>query len=73
MSSISPGTPASLTLFNGIPPTVLVSLATGPVLLALVGGRTLERLLLELGQSSEELFRGDRLPILSFPEPSTPK
>lgn len=69
MSKISPEN--SLPTFTEVPPKVLVSLATGPLLLALVGSRTLERLLLELGQTSEELFRGDRLPILSFPQ--TPK
>jgi hypothetical protein len=31
--------------------------------------RSLTRSLIELGQASEEVFRGDRLPILNFPEP----
>jgi hypothetical protein len=43
---------------------LLVSLATGPFLLGLVAGRALEHLLQDLGKASEELFRGDRLPVL---------
>ncbi len=31
--------------------------------------RSLTQSLIELGQASEEIFRGDRLPILNFPEP----
>lgn len=50
---------------------ILVGLATGLFLLALLGGKVLSRLMQELGQQSEELFRGDRLPLLDFP--SSPK
>lgn len=50
---------------------ILVSLATGPFLLALLGGKVLGQLMQELGQQSEELFRGDRLPLLNFPLPPT--
>lgn len=50
-----------------IPPEVLVSLASGPLLLALLGGKAVTQLLAEISQQSEELFRGDRLPLLSFP------
>lgn len=45
---------------------VLLSVATVPVLLALVGGKALAGLVQEIGQMSEEVFRGDRLPILNM-------
>lgn len=47
-----------------ISPEVLVSLATVPFLLALLGSKALGSMLQEIGQQSEELFRGDRLPFL---------
>jgi len=46
---------------------VLVGLATAPVLLALIGGRAAALAMQELGEASEELFRGDRLPVLRSP------
>jgi hypothetical protein len=49
-----------------IPTPLLVSLATPPVLCALVAGRALTRAIIDLGLSSEEVFRGDRLPVLPF-------
>ncbi len=61
-----------------IPPPplpILVSLATGPVLGALVISKTVANAIITLGLSSEEIFRGDRLPILPFsptPAPSPP-
>ena len=39
-----------------------VSLGTLPVLMLLTGGHALTNGLRQLGQTSEELFRGDRLP-----------
>lgn len=51
-----------------VPSSVLVSIATGPMLVALLGTKALGQLVLDLGRKSEELFRGDRLPILHFPE-----
>lgn len=45
---------------------VLLSVATVPVLLVLVGGKALAGLAQEIGQMSEEVFRGDRLPILNW-------
>lgn len=44
-----------------------IGLATGPVLLALIAGRVASRLMQEVGEASEELFRGDRLPTLRMP------
>jgi|GEM_PF-1587989 len=46
---------------------VLVSLTTGPVLLGILGTRTAATFLQDIGQVSEELFRGERLPLLNFP------
>jgi hypothetical protein len=55
---------------NAVPfvqPAFLLSLATAPVLLAFVGGRALSKAVYELSVFSEEIFRGDRLPVLHFP------
>lgn len=46
---------------------MLLSLGTVPVLLGLWGGKAITSLMRELGQASEEVFRGDRLPVLNFP------
>jgi hypothetical protein len=43
-----------------------VSLATIPLIAGLVGGQTLATALQTIGGFSEEIFRGDRLPILDF-------
>lgn len=48
----------------------LLSLATPPLLLGIIGGKLAAEVLLSLGQSSEELFRGDRLPMLHVPSSS---
>ncbi|MEP1060094.1 MULTISPECIES: hypothetical protein [Cyanophyceae] len=50
-----------------VPPTFLLSLATAPVLFAFVGGKALTKVVYELSVFSEEVFRGDRLPVLHFP------
>lgn len=50
------------------PTTFWVSLATVPVLFGILAAHSLAENLKVLGQSSEEIFRGDRLPILNFPE-----
>jgi hypothetical protein len=47
-----------------IPTEVLLSVATVPLVLGLLGSRALANLFRDLGQASEEIFRGDRLPIL---------
>ena len=49
--------------------TIWVSLATVPVLFGILAAHSLAENLRELGQASEEIFRGDRLPLLNFPEP----
>jgi hypothetical protein len=48
-----------------------VSLATAPMLAGLWGAQALLNSTVQLGRASEELFRGDRLPILNFPADST--
>ena len=49
---------------------VLVSLATIPLLGALSCGRAINRWIIELGLASEEIFRGERLPVLQTPDKS---
>lgn len=48
------------------PPEWLVGLAVLPVLTGLVGVRVAGRAMAELGELAEEIFRGDRLPILTL-------
>lgn len=52
--------------------TLWLSLATSPFLMACLGLRSVTEWLTEAGKMSEEVFRGDRLPLLNFPE-SDPK
>lgn len=47
--------------------TAIVGLATAPLLAGIWGAQTLMNATIELGRASEELFRGDRLPVLNFP------
>lgn len=47
-----------------IAPELMLSLATGPLLLTVLGAKAMTQLMQEVGQMSEEVFRGDRLPIL---------
>jgi hypothetical protein len=51
-----------------IPSDWLISLATTPILLMLGGSKVLVDAVLDLSQTSEEVFRGDRLPVLKFPQ-----
>jgi hypothetical protein len=48
-------------------PDLLLGAATVPLLLGLVGGKALSKLVQDAGRLSEEVFRGDRLPILTQP------
>lgn len=52
-----------------IPTEILLSVATVPLLVALLGSKALAELLHSLGSASEEIFRGDRLPTLNQPAP----
>jgi hypothetical protein len=49
------------------PTQILLSLGTAPLLLILIGGKAVATAMTELGQASEEIFRGDRLPVLRIP------
>jgi hypothetical protein len=49
-------------------PQICLSLATGPVLATLTCAQSLGQTLTEMGQASEEMFRGERLPILPLQE-----
>lgn len=50
-------------------PEIWLSLATVPMLLGVLGIKAVSELLCAIGQSSEEVFRGDRLPVLHVPNP----
>ncbi|BAY11350.1 hypothetical protein [Calothrix sp. NIES-2098] len=63
----SPNPELNLLLFS-IPQSLLLNVGTASILLLLTAGQFSARALEALGQASEELFRGDRLPILDFPE-----
>ncbi|MGA1621760.1 MAG: hypothetical protein ACO36E_03410 [Synechocystis sp.] len=54
------------------PTDLLLSAATLPMLSALALLHCLNRHSTEWGQLSEEVFRGDRLPILPFPDDAAP-
>jgi hypothetical protein len=53
--------------FFTISQEILLQIGTGSVLLALLGGKAAAKTLQAVGQASEEVFRGDRLPVLKFP------
>ncbi|MBN3905561.1 MAG: hypothetical protein HWQ35_02945 [Nostoc sp. NMS1] len=59
--------PSNIDLFT-IPQSFLLQIGTASILLLLITGKTTVRALESIGEASEELFRGDRLPILDFPE-----
>lgn len=46
------------------PSEVMLSLATAPFLGGLLIGQAFIQVLIESGEASEEMFRGDRLPVL---------
>jgi len=56
----------NLILFS-IPQDVLLQLSSASVLVALLGGKAFSETLQAIGHASEEVFRGDRLPVLKFP------
>ena len=55
-----------LFLFS-IPSGVLLQLGTGAMVLGVLGSKAVDQALQGIGQASEEVFRGDRLPLLKFP------
>jgi hypothetical protein len=69
--SNSPETTGVKLLFFSIPNELLLQLGTGSLLLGLVGAKAVAQAVKAIGQASEEVFRGDRLPVLPFPETET--
>jgi hypothetical protein len=55
---------------NVFPLPIALSLVTLPFLGSLLFAEKLAKGSIELGKISEEVFRGDRLPILTFPDHS---
>lgn len=51
---------------------LLLSLATAPVLIGLVASKVIAETIRQAGVFSEEVFRGDRLPSLTFPTSADP-
>jgi hypothetical protein len=51
-----------------VPPSLLVSLAATPWLVTIVTVHAAGGFLEQLGLTSEEMFRGDRLPVLRLPD-----
>ncbi|PZV17873.1 MAG: hypothetical protein DCF22_02960 [Leptolyngbya sp.] len=51
---------------------LFISLATAPLLIGLVGGKALAEVSQEIGKLAEEVFRGDRLPLLNLSNPTLP-
>ena len=49
-----------------IKPEIFLGMATGSLIFGLAVGSSLTQALIELSQATEEVFRGDRLPILQF-------
>lgn len=47
--------------------SLIIAVTTIPVLGLILATRGIAQATLEMGQLSEELFRGDRLPTLTFP------
>lgn len=54
-------------IFFNIPTQIVLQICTGTVIGAVLGSKALEETLQAIGQASEEVFRGDRLPVLKFP------
>ncbi len=50
-----------------IPQSLLLQTGTVSILLLLLAQKASQSALVVMGQASEEIFRGDRLPILNFP------
>jgi hypothetical protein len=65
LMSTSSSSPQS---FQTVVPSLVVSLVATPCLLAIVAATATQELLVRVGLASEEVFRGDRLPVLHFPD-----
>jgi hypothetical protein len=67
---LSPNSPLNLLLF-AIPHSLLLQMGTASILMLVTAQKTANKTLEAMGQASEEIFRGDRLPIIDFPEQPT--
>ncbi|WP_413198836.1 hypothetical protein [Nostoc piscinale] len=65
-SQSSPNPGLNLVLFS-IPQSFILEIGTASILMLLTSEKFTLKALESIGQASEELFRGDRLPILPFP------
>ncbi|MGQ4646859.1 hypothetical protein [Lyngbya aestuarii] len=63
-----PESTATNTDNSAIPAEFLLSLVTGPLLLGVISTQAVLSWLQAAGLASEEVFRGDCLPVLHFPE-----
>ncbi|HLO87152.1 MAG TPA: hypothetical protein VK203_19400 [Nostocaceae cyanobacterium] len=63
----SPNSELDLILFS-IPQFVLLQIGTASMLMALAAQKAAAEIITSVGEASEEIFLGDRLPILNFPE-----
>jgi len=54
------------------PVNIYLSVATIPVMGVLITATTLAELIVSVGLASEEIFRGDRLPLLKKPKSHLP-
>lgn len=67
IQNISPNPEINLLLFS-IPQSLLLQTGTASILMLLIGTQITTQALDSIGQASVELFRGDLLPILQFPD-----
>jgi hypothetical protein len=70
--NIMPASSSTVRSNAQIPSSLLVSLAATPCLMTIIALQTATELLKRLGVASEEVFRGDRLPVLHFPDHPAP-
>ncbi|HEY9809982.1 MAG TPA: hypothetical protein V6D13_11700 [Halomicronema sp.] len=63
----TPPSRPSIPVVEDIPAKVLLSFVTMPVIVGLWGVQAVGGLVRNLGEASEEVFRGERLPVLNFP------
>ncbi|HLP90465.1 MAG TPA: hypothetical protein VK184_18000 [Nostocaceae cyanobacterium] len=61
-------TPELDLIIFSIPQSVLLQIGTASMLLLLTAQKVASETLTAVGEASEEVLRGDRLPILNFPE-----
>jgi hypothetical protein len=51
-----------------IPQSILLQMGTASIIMLVLVQKNATETLNDIGKASEEVFRGDRLPILEFPE-----